>query len=224
MVLGKRKRMFKSRTNKRRRKNVSIARRALTKVNKLSRRVEKKTSRTISTTSTVADPTNATLERVSNIALGDGRDQRDGNKITGMYGHIHGSVKFNSNATTPDNQWIRIAIFQDRFTNETSPPTVLDSVSATDLLEGSTYVSNFNLQTYPRYKLLKVINIQRDTQQSMDYEYYFKGTFKLPKDIKYNGNAGTDESKNAVWLAAWSNDAFNSPTLFRTVRIWYKDM
>lgn len=224
MVLGKRKRMFKSRTNKRSRKNVSIARRALTKVNKLSRRIEKKTSQTITATTAVADPTNAILERVTSISQGDGRDTRDGNKITGLYGHIHGSVKFNSNATTPNNQWTRIAIFTDRFTNENAPPTVLASVAATDLLEGTSYVSNFNLQTYSRYKLLKVINIQRDTSLSMDQEYYFKGTFKLPKDIRYNGASGTDESKNCVWLAAWSNDAFNSPTLFRTVRIWYKDI
>lgn len=217
---------FRKRSRQRMRKPASalkVAKRALSKVNSLSKKTEVKTSQVFSAQTIVGDAAHAITTRISSISAGSGRDQRVGNRITGKYGHIHGSVLFNSAASTPDNQWCRIAIFYDKATNETTEPTVFNSVASTDLLEGNSFVSNFNTQTRNRYKLLKVINIQRDSQLSMGQEHYFKNSFKMPSRIEYNGSTGTDESKNCVWFAAWSGDQLNSPSLFRTVRIWYTD-
>jgi len=200
---------------------------ALRKVKSVERKIERKTAVTIDTGSLNVNQANGTYnlnESIVGVATGDGRDHREGNKISPSSFKFHGDIIWHSLAG--NDQWLRLVIVQDLRTIQGSGPTIFIGDTDKDVIDNNGFLSEFNLQTRNRYRVLYNKHFKYNTAKDIAEPVYFTGRIKLPKTVEYNGSAATDLSKNGVWALAWgSTSATTTPIKLRLYgRMWYTDL
>lgn len=200
---------------------------ALRKVNKIQRRIERKTRVTLDTGALYINNLGGTYNMRSacvGVASGDGRDNRDGNKISPSVLHFHGDVTWNG--LGGNDQWLRVIVVQDRDTIEGVGPVLYTPDKNVDIIESNGFLSEFNIQTKNRYKVLYNKHFKFNTSKDIGEAIYFTRRIKLPSVVEFNGTAVGDVSKNNCWVFAWgSSSAATNPITFRFYsRMYYTDL
>lgn len=200
---------------------------ALRKVKSVERKIERKTRVTLDTGLLQINNMGGTYNMRSScvgVQIGDGRDQRDGNKISPSSMKFHGDITWHG--TGGQDQWLRVVIIQDLRTQEPNGPILFSGSTDVDLMSNNGFLSEFNLQTRSRYKVLYNKHFKFDTKKSVAEPIYFTGRIALPKEIKFNGSNTGDIAKNNVWVYAWgSSSASTLPIALRFYsRMWYTDL
>lgn len=231
MARGFKKRTFRSRAKGRKGYRASsmstrkAAFSALRKVNKVKKQIERKTAITQVVATTIGPPGGSQLlQQVTGVATGDGRDDREGNKISPTSMHIWGYLQWNS--AGGNDQWVRMMVIQDRATQSTSNPTVHTGTTATDLMASNSFMSEFNLQTRNRYKVLYSKHYKFNTAKNVGEAVYFSKRFKLPSVVEFNGNGVNDRKKNACWMVMYTGSSGTTYpiTINYSARMNYTDL
>lgn len=173
------------------------------------------------------------------ITQGDSVNTRTGNIInpTSLMVKLHLNPDVdNANATR-----IRIVAFWDRQVNGVTPTLVsvnngvLDNTTITD-----TTITPRNYNTIDRYKIFydKMITFNpilaetvtlagavTTTTTVISLEKTVMKNWKLNRKLKYDANTGamTDLVSNGVFVALFSDQAVNTPTVTGGIRMYYRD-
>lgn len=158
------------------------------------------------------DSASGSVVHLSDIAQGDGDDQRSGLSVfaRSLWLQIISTIH-----TTADNTNYRVMVVCDTQQVGDGTPTVAT------ILDGVGINTPLNSATVGRFSVLydKVYNLADAIMVTRIHRIYLP----LSKHIRYNGSAGTDIQKNGIYLVAVSSEATNTPTLNYNSRLSYRD-
>lgn len=166
-------------------------------------------------TSIAWTPTNVgQISCISLVAQGDGDGARTGNSIFCRQLNIQGNATRNSLGTYPDGQIIRLMVVIDtQQVGDTSP-------SISDVVEANGVNSFLNSETVGRFTVLWSKRIMLDTQHPNTLLSF---NHSMKHHIRFNGTAGSDVQKGALYVLAFSNETTNAPTIGLQCRLSYHD-
>lgn len=153
-----------------------------------------------------------TVLHLTDIAQGDNDAERTGKSIFVRNVFSRLAVEQHASAT---HTGIRMILFIDtQQVADTSP-------SVTNVLESTSILSSLNTETAGRFKVLKDWTFYvNDTSSTTRVIKYFKN---LRHHVRYNGTAGTDQQKGALYLLYLSDEGTNQPTLYWNIKLGYHD-
>lgn len=204
------KRRFRRKFNT---KHLSIAKKALRKVNKLARRVKPEQKiHDVITTSIQPNIAGLTNNLVS-IAQGDTVSTRDGLSIRAFFWELRYSIIKDA---TPTNTVVRIIIVKDNRQVESTVPSVLDIILSADPL------SQFSRVNPKRFTILYNRLLVLRTNMIMTKAVV---TRKISTEIRYVGAAVNTVTKNGLFLITLSSAAAGEePTMRFTWRLRFTDV
>lgn len=165
--------------------------------------------------SSSATPTvdsSGSVTHLTAIAIGDTASTRTGNSIFVRYLYPQYTLTLNASAT---DTFVRLIFFYDTQQVADTAPTVAN------VLESVSHLSSLNNDNKGRFQILAD---RRYSLQAVDVTSMIRKLYlPLKLHINYNGSAGTDQQKNALYLLAISNEATNVPTLSINWRVGFHD-
>ena len=196
-----------------RKKNLSIAKKALRKVNKLARRV-KPEQKIHDITQTTIQPTVAGLvNSFVAIAQGDGVTSRDGLAIRAFFIELRYSIVKHG---TPTSTQVRILIVRDNRQVESTSPSVLAVLLAAT--PGSQY-SRVNPKRFT------ILYSKFFTLRTNRIAFATTVTKKLSFPIRYVGAANTTITRNGIFMITESDAAGGEEPIMKfTMRLRFTDV
>ncbi len=194
-------------------KNLSIAKRALKKVNKLARRVRPE-MKVFDVDLTTLSPTVALqVIHVNGIAQGDGIENRDGLQVTSTFLQMRYSFLINGSATSTI---CRLAVVRDNMQVESKDPIGLDVYLAADVRTQKTRL----LPKRFTYLMDRTISMSINQRRTITGKFNKRVNFPM----RWVGSTATSQSKNGVYVLVWTDQGTNLPSLSFTFRTWFTDM
>jgi len=153
-----------------------------------------------------------TVVHLTNIAQGDGTNQRTGNSILLSGCSVKLQIALNSAATVSA---LRILLFHDKQQVADGTPTigeVLNSVST---------MAHLNATNIGRFSILmdKMLMLGTGSNTTKVIQEYFK----IQKHVRYNGTAGTDIQKNGLYIMFLSTEPTNVVLVSYGIRVSFHD-
>ncbi len=195
-------------------KNLSIAKKALRKVNKLARRVQPEQKIHDILATGIAPTVAGLVNRLTLIAQGDTETTRDGLQVRAFFMEFRYLLIKHG---TPTSTAVRIIIVRDNRQVESTAPSVLDVILAA---QPHSQYSRVNPKRFTvLYNRLVMLNdVNRLSLTAVV-------TKKLSFPIRWVGNANTTITKNGIFLITNSNAAAaQEPSLNFTFRLRFTDV
>lgn len=164
------------------------------------------------TTASVTPNTTGAIVHLTAIQQGDDDGQRSGLSIFARSLYFRALLTMNASAT---NTSTRLILFRDNQQIGDSAPAI------TDLLEGAEIQSPLNNLHVGRFTILMDKTV--DLSDGGDRVHTCVHFIKMKKHVRYNGTNSTDIQKNGLYLAHFSTEATNTPTLVYYARVGYHD-
>ncbi len=194
-------------------KNLSIAKKALRKVNKLARRVRPEQKIHDIGKTSIAPTIAGIVTSFIAIAQGDTEITRDGLQIRGFFFEFRWTLYKHG---TPTSTAVRLLIVRDNRQVESTSPSVLDVLlSATPEAQ----YSRVNPKRFTiLYNRLIMLNTNRPSTKGVI-------TKKISFPIRYVGAANSTITRNGIYMIAESNAAAaEEPTFTYTFRLRFTDV
>ncbi len=185
------------------------ARKALTKVNALARRV-KAQSAFVDTNLSTTQNTTPTVTGLALIARGDGASDRDGNRVKGIRLYYTLAAFRNSSASLTE---IRFVIVRDKQQVADLAP------SYADVFESNSVFALRNDLTIERYTVLMDKLVLLDATQRS--QWVTRGSLSYKQPIIFNGASVGDIQKNGIFFMIVSNEGSNVPSHVSNLRLTY---
>lgn len=210
-------RRFRSRSGngfrkRKRRKSstMSIAKRALSKVLAIERKIEDKFVLTAQATVAVADT--GVITELFPLLQGDDYNQRIGNKVQCRWMEIRTVVSAVGGSST-----IRIIIFR----NNQQRADVAPAVAA--VLHTVSFLSPLNHINRARFTILqdRLVSMTIGATNAVVSQVNF---IKLNFEQRFNGVANTDIDKNGIYLLQIASAPVNEPTIQCTAAMHFSDL
>jgi len=153
-----------------------------------------------------------TVLALTSIAQGDGDGNRTGNSIFVRSINFKGTLTYNTMGN--NEQFVRIILFEDtQQISDTSP-------SLADVLEAGTTFSHLNSNTVGRFKILyNHVFALSQNRPGIPFEI----NKSMRHHVRYNGTAGTDIQRGALYMMWLSDSSSNYPQLNYETRTSYHD-
>ena len=193
-------------------KNLSIAKKALKKVNKLARIVKPEIKYKLLLVNTITPTTTGNVQQMDLIAIGTGQNSRVGLSINMVGIGIRGQWKFNTAGAT--SQVVRMIVYVDKqqgVDSKATPTSILEQVSP------YSYLNQIRRKRF-RVLLDKMIVLDNISKFTRIIRWWKKLNF----ESRYNGSASTDIDKNGIFMLTISSQATNSPSFEFTSLIVYR--
>lgn len=147
---------------------------------------------------------------LSQIAVGDTYNTREGNSIKAVSDLIRLSANLNTSA---EATYLRLLIFLDT-ENQGSNPGV------TDVLESANYLSPLNHVNGARFTVLKdrMLVLDKTINARMFHEF-----MKCAFHVRWSGSNGTDTKENHMYLLLITDQATNTPVVSWNNRLRFID-
>lgn len=159
------------------------------------------------------------INAVSQMAQGDGVNDRNGNSILVRSLYLRGFMQINPAVTL--NTRVSIALVQDTQQISDTTPAVLDIFNSTDP-EAMLNTSNTNF-TAGRFKILWRKNFNLTPASASRPTIFLDKYFKLYSHVKFNGTGVNDIQKNGYYIVMLTSETANFPTISITSRLGYHD-
>jgi len=160
--------------------------------------------------------TTTTAGRVTISDIDEGTDyaQRLGDWITAIGLDFKVNIAHNPAQTTTPASFVRLLVVQDL----EQANNVLSSLS--EVIQGD-YLSAYNYKTTGRFKVYmdKLINLDSTSKKST----IVQKTFNLDFGIQYDGDIGTNMTKNGFYFFFIGSDSSNGPLMDWNLRFKYID-
>lgn len=198
-------------------KSKSVAVRALTKVNKLSRQFKPEVKSKLENSVGLGVPLTGQVITFSNIAESVTSLGRTGLAISGK----SLSIKYNlTKNISPAHSFARIMVFRDKQQIQDTNP------SSSDILQST--ASNTAIISFPSEVFLKRFDIMYDrTHLLTSQQPVASGVkhFNLKNlDIRYNGSTSSDIQKNGLYMMFIGNEISTVPLMNLSTRFRYTDL
>lgn len=153
------------------------------------------------------------LNNLVEIAQGDGDGARTGLSIFARSLNIKGYATWNSTSALP--QILRVSIVVDNQQIADTAPTF------TDIYENNNVVAHLNSDTVGRFSVLRDMLINLSDQKP---QVHWEMNIPMKHHIRYNGTAGTDFQRGAIYIVYVSNKStVDGPSLVYESRLSYHD-
>ncbi len=197
----------------RKRRRTGGLKKVMKRVRKLEKRAEvKKDDRALNSFGLVLNT--GQVQNWCDIAQGDDRDERDGNKIT----PFRLTIRFNWLGQAASTAEVyRLIVFQDRQQVVATTPTVAQ------VLQSSGALSLYNEDFLKRWKILYDNMWTGANDANIRLSFIGLITIRGLLPIIYATGTGTDVTKNGLYVLAITNVASNAPTLVYSSRLFYYD-
>ncbi len=212
--MSRKRKRSSSRRGKRQMSGMSIARKALSKVRKLERKVEVKTFDV--GLNTIVDVAVA-VGSITNLALigqGDLSTQRDGDGIAPFFFRMNwnwtGPIAFRSGI-------MRMIIFRDTHQVDGGAPTILN------VLTSVTPLSLYNRLLRKRWKVLFDRTFTATQSSSDAFMAVGQMNLRLKLKMRFNGVAGANILENGLYMILVSNVAADKPSFTFQSRVFFND-
>lgn len=160
---------------------------------------------------------NGTVAQLANINQGDGVNQRDGQSVLLKSILIRGAITYGS---VHGSNLIRVVVFMDKRNSTGVFPSPLDVYANV----GNANAPNSPLlnNSYGRFKILytNLFTVSDTGQKARPFKIYIN---HIDKHIHYTGTAGTDESRNQIYIMYTSDVNTDDPSISYYSRIRYID-
>ncbi len=199
----------------------ALSKRALKGVNALRRLIntEYKICDTTGTASTMSQ--GGALAHLTAIAQGTNISERVGDSLKTQHIEFRGHVFINVAALFSS---YRVVIFRD-LENTGSAPVGSDLLKQAGTANAPTspytYVNNTIGDVPNRFTILydEMGVVCNNGQENAILEY----TSSLTQHVRYSGTAGGNTREGALYLAIFSSEAVNPPSMTWDIRLWYTD-
>ncbi len=190
-------------------KNVSIAKKALRKVNKLERKVRPEVKIFDVDVNSIVPTIAGLLVHINPIPQGDGVETRDG-----LHAQCIG-FKLNYQLLITANNSCRVMIVRDNRQVESTDPAVLDVILTAAPLAQKSRVNPKRFTVY--YDMVHAMDPD-DTNRLVRRKFHKK---QFP--MQWIGALGTTQTRNGLYLIT-NSDVADSATLTFSFRMWFTDM
>ncbi len=190
-----------------------IARKALSKVRKLERKVEVKMY-DITLTTIASVPAVGDIRSLAAVLQGDLVNNRDGNKIAPFFLKVKIHWKC---VVAALSQIFRTIIFRDMQQIDSTTPTVGDVLVAADSM------SLYHATNRKRFKILFDATWTGAQSASDGLNFVANLNLKLSRRMGFSGAAATTVNENGLYMISVHNDTANLPSVIFTSRLFYND-
>ncbi len=194
-------------------KHLSVAKRALRKVNRLERKVRPEMKIHDFDIVLLTPAVAGIVTHLNVVAQGDAQEQRDGLQCHGVFMSLRYSIQ---NDTAAPASITRLILFQDLRQEDSTNPILLDVLLAADVMSQRSRVNP------KRFKIYFDRTYNLTTTGKLVHTKVFNR--KINVRMGWLAAAGNTQNKNGIYLISMSNLAANLPTLRFSWRLWFTDM
>lgn len=171
--------------------------------------VEKKKFDIVNTGANILN--SGSITHLTAIAQGDTDQNRNGNSVFVRSVNLKGTLNIHASAA---NSWLRMSLIMDTQQIADTAPAFADIYESTDVN------SHLNNLTVGRFKVLASKTYALDAVNSNKILYL---NVPMRHHVRYNGTAGTDQQKGALYLVFVSNEGTNGPLITHETRVSFHD-
>ncbi len=191
-------------------RHLSLARKALRKVNKLAKQLkpEWKSIDSIQPATTLNNV--GLITNISDMIQGDDNDERVGIKVKCV--RLNGIIEADKGSGTLNT--IRTIIFVDKRQNIDTKPTLAEVLNTVSVYSG------LNADRVKRFKILLDRVVRLRTNRITQLWRFSKN---IDVDVGFNGPLGTDLESNHIYILSLSDQSANLPSFQYDIRLYFTD-
>ncbi len=194
-------------------KNLSVAKKALRKVNKLARDVRPALKIHDFDLLTLTPAVAGIVTHLNVIAQGVAKEQRIGLQCKGVFMSLRYSIQ---NDTSAPASITRLLLIQDLRQEDATAPLLLEVLLSANVMSPRSRVNPKRFKIY----FDKTYNLTT-TGKLVHTKVFNK---KINVKMSWLAAAGNTQNKNGIYLISMSDLAANLPTLNFTWRLWFTDV